>query len=265
MILHTRTFAAGLACCLAWAGAAAGQQVERRTEVRSETTAAGTTTEVRRITTVMGANVVVQDGATVGKIQDIVFTDNGCIDYVVVSYESKLVLVPWTVVRVDAAQHVVQVNVTREKFLQVPTFTANNWSYLTNAQYVQQVRTAFGATASGFRGDVREGDRRPLAPGADTRQDRRDDRRDTRQDRRDDRRDTRDQRRDVENPNRPADRPPATNPPTRPGDRPPATNPPPPDRRDNRPPPPNPPDRRDNPPPPPPPRPTPPPPPPPPV
>src|SRR5262245_1151487 len=141
MTFRTPTFAAGLACCLAWAGAAVGQQVQQRTQRQRETTTTGTTTEVRKITTVMGANLVVQDGVTVGKIEDIVFTDNGCIDYVVVSHESKFVLVPWSVVRVDTARHVVQVNVTREKFLQVPTFTATNWPNLTNSQYIQQVRT----------------------------------------------------------------------------------------------------------------------------
>jgi hypothetical protein len=197
MVFRIRT-AAGLACCLLFAGVAAAQQ--RTTEVRQTTTG---TTEVIKGTVVTGANVVVEGGATVGKVTDFVISDGGCIDYVVVSYNDRYVLVPWQVVHVNAGQHVVQVNVTQEKWREIPTFTGTNWP-VTDQQYIQRVRTVFGTTESHFRGG-RDADRRPLGDQPRTPADRqadRQDRRDNRTDRRDDRRD---QRRDVENPNRPGD------------------------------------------------------------
>jgi hypothetical protein len=188
---------------LALVGPLAAQPETRRT-----TTTTTTTTEVRKASVVMNANVVVEDGATVGKITDFVISDGGCIEYVVVDYDNKFVLVPYQVVRVDATKHVVQVSLTREKWRDIPTFTGTNWP-VTDQQYITKVRTVFGVSESGFRGDRRDGDRRPL--------DRGDDRRDNRTDRRDDRRDPPPpQRRDVENPGRPGSTPPPPPPATRP-------------------------------------------------
>src|SRR5581483_3969055 len=93
MAFHIRTYAAGLACCLTLVGAdaALGQA-----PVRRETTTT-TTTTIHKVSAVMGDTVVVSDGGTVGKVEDIVLSENGCVDYVVVAYENKYVLVPWGV------------------------------------------------------------------------------------------------------------------------------------------------------------------------
>jgi rRNA processing protein Gar1 len=216
MAQRLRLLAAGLAA-LTLAGSAAAQPETRRT-----TTTTTTTTEFRRASGVMNANVVVQDGATVGKITDFVISDGGCIEYVVVDYDNKYVLVPYQVVRVDGERHVVQVSITQEKFREIPTFTGTNWP-LTDQQYIGKVRTVFGVTESGYRGDRRDGDRRPM----DRTDDRRDDRRDARPTDRRDQPTPPQQRRDVENPNRNPTPPPSNNPPTtRPPD--PTRNPPPP-------------------------------------
>jgi len=252
MAFHVRTYAAGLACCLTLAGA---DMVYGQAPVRTRETTTTSTTTIHRVSAVMGDNVVVSDGGTVGKVEDIVLSENGCVDYVVVSYENKYVLVPWGVTTWNVQDRTLRVNITKDRFTQVPTFTRDHWPSLTDSQYIGRVRTAFGVTESGFRGDRREGDRRPLGS-AENRQDNRTDRRD---DRRDANRPPAD-RRDTENrpnTNRPnTDRPPADRPPA---DRPPADRPA--DRRDNtrrEPPPPpppnsNPPSNRPNPPPPPPP------------
>jgi hypothetical protein len=235
MVLRMKLLAAGMAA-VAVAGTAAAQTAVRETTTTS-------TTEVRKASVVMNANVVVEGGTSVGKITDFVISDGGCIEYVVIDSESKYVLVPYSVIRVEGDRHVVSVNVTREKWRDIPTFTGTNWP-LRDEAYLSKVRTTFGVRESGYG---RDGDRRPLD------NDRRDDRRDNRTDRRDDRRDQPpdrpQQRRDVENPNRnnppPATRPdpnrtppdtnrntvpdrPRTPPPPPPGT--PGTNPPPPER-----------------------------------
>ena len=197
-----------LACGLVVVGAVLAQT---RTDTRSVTS---TTTTVHKGTVFMGANVVLQDNTSVGRVEDFVITDGGCIDYVVVSYDSKYVLVPWTMAT-WTDDRTVRVNITQARFREVPTFTRDAWPNLTDTHYIQRVRTAWGVS------DSRYGDpnRQPLDR-RDNRDQRRDDRttppdrRDDRTnppDRRDDRRDSRNQRKDVENPNRP----PTTNPPDR--------------------------------------------------
>jgi hypothetical protein len=201
MAFRMRILATGIVA-LALADMAAAQPPEVR---RTTTT---TTTVVRKASVVMNATVVVQDGATVGRITDFVISDGGCIDYVVVDANGQFVLIPYQVVRVEGDRHIVQVNVTREKFREIPTFTGSNWP-VTDQHYIGRVRTVFGVTESGYRGDRREGERKPM--------DRPDDRRN---DRRDQPPPPPQQRRDVENPNRNPP-PPAPNPAPRPPDRPP--------------------------------------------
>jgi PRC-barrel domain len=191
MIRSVRTWTV-LTGGLVLAGLALGQTTTDTRQVKS------TTTIVHKGTVLTGATVVVQDGATIGKVEDFVITDGGCIEYVVVAYDSKYVFVPWTVMT-WTQDRTVRVNVTREKFVAVPTFTRDRWPSLTETRYVEQVRTAFGVTESRF-GDP---NRRPP------------DRWDDAKDRREDRRDAKDQRKDVENPNRA----PTTNPPDRSKDR----------------------------------------------
>src|SRR5436305_14003632 len=116
MTVRTRTLAAA-AAALALAGPAAAQ-----TEVRQTTTTTTSTTEVRKASVVMSANVVVEGGATVGKVTDFVISDGGCIEYVVVSEQDKYVLVPYQVVRVDEGRHVGSVNVTQEQWRGNPKF-----------------------------------------------------------------------------------------------------------------------------------------------
>ncbi len=211
---------------LTFVGSATAQPATR------QTTTTTTTTEVRRASGIMNSNVVVQDGATVGRITDFVVSEGGCIDYVVVDYDNKYVLVPYQVVRVEGDRHIVQVNITRDKFREIPTFTGNNWP-VTDQQYIGRVRSAFGVTESGYRGDRRDGDRRPLAPGEERRDARPTDRRDQPQ--------PPQQRRDAENPNRNPPPAPNPNPPARPSDTNRTPPPPPPDRPSDRPPPPPPP------------------------
>jgi hypothetical protein len=207
-----------LACGLVVVGAVLAQT---RTDTRAVTS---TTTTVHKGTVFMGANVVLQDNTSVGRVEDFVITDGGCIDYVVVSYDSKYVLVPWTVAT-WTGDRTVRVNIMQARFREVPTFSRDAWPNLTDTRYIQRVRTAWGVTDSRYgdpnrqpldRRDNRDQRRDDRTTPPDRRDDRTrpPDRRDDRTnppDRRDDRRDSRDQRKDVENPHRP----PTTNPPDR--------------------------------------------------
>jgi hypothetical protein len=194
MATPIKHLAAGLAA-LTLAGTAAAQPET----VRS------TTTAVQKATAVMNTNIVIQDGSTVGKITDFVISEGGCIEYVVVAYDGKFVLVPYQSLRLDSTKHLVQISLTQAQWREIPTFTGSNWP-LADQQYIGKVRTVFGVRESGYRGDRRDGDRRPINRVEDQQP----------------------QRRDVENPNRPGAPPPSVPPVTRP----PETNRPPPPNTD---------------------------------
>lgn len=119
----------GLACALVLGGLhpAAGQ----------------TTNEVRRLSQVIGGGVRIAKGVSVGKIEDVVLNDHGCIDYVVVVYRDRYVAIPWTVATVDYGQRIVTVDITEQRFAEVPTFTRTEFSVLNKSEFTQKVHSAF--------------------------------------------------------------------------------------------------------------------------
>ena len=126
----------GLACALVALGLnpVAGQTTKR----------SGASQEVRRLSVVIGGSVQIADGVSVGKIEDVVLNDRGCIDYVVVVYRDKYVAIPWSVATVDYGERIVTVDITERRFAEVPTFTRTEFSVLTKSDFTQQVRSAFG-------------------------------------------------------------------------------------------------------------------------
>ncbi len=157
-LIRPRTlFGAALCTLVLAAGTSFGQGTRQTTTTTETRTTTSGGVEVHRITHVIGDTVVLQDRTQVGKIEDIVLGEGGCIDYVVVSYHDKVVFVPWTAARVDFSQRVVNLNVTREKFEQVPSFAADRWPNFSDRQFSQRIDTVFGVT-----GNRRVEDRRPM-------------------------------------------------------------------------------------------------------
>jgi len=126
----------GLTCVLALAelNPAVGQTTQRTSSSQ----------EVRRLSLVIGGGVRIANGVAVGKIEDVVLNDRGCIDYVVVAYQDKYVAIPWSVATVDYGQRIVTIDITEQRFAQVPTFARTEFSVLTTTEFTQKVQSAFG-------------------------------------------------------------------------------------------------------------------------
>lgn len=150
----------GLAFCLGLAtmGLALGQP-----PVRTEVRPGGTVVQVRKATLVMGAPVRIQGGVMLGKIEDFVINDTGCIEYMVIAYDDRYVLVPWSVATVNFEQRMVVVDVTRERLHQI-SFARNSWPNLADAQFRQRQQTIFGAKAAGEKAAPAGDTKAPVAP-----------------------------------------------------------------------------------------------------
>jgi len=144
--------------------AATGQEAPR--EIRAERSSSRTV--VHKISAVMEASVALRDQDRVGKVVDVVLSDGGCVEYLVVSGENHYVLVPWSVTKVDFAERVVRVDITREKWREVPTFSRARWPNLSDASFTAKVRTAFGVKeGANDRSTDRTTGRQPLDRGTD--------------------------------------------------------------------------------------------------
>jgi hypothetical protein len=121
----------------------------------------GAVTEIRRVSSVIGARVTIREDVPIGAIEDVVLSEDGCIDFLVVAYESRLILVPFSVARLDFERRTAFIDITREKFRSVPTFTKDRWPSLTDRRFVSEIHTAFGIEPGHERRfERREGERR---------------------------------------------------------------------------------------------------------
>jgi hypothetical protein len=133
----------GLAGCLILVGGWLAQgQIGQRTEIRRETAVRSTT--IQRVSSVIGASVQIEGGTAVAKVEDLVISDDGCIDFVVVRYEERFVPIPWSLATVEFDQRIVTVDITRERFAQAPSFAGNGWADLRGDQFTGKVRSFFG-------------------------------------------------------------------------------------------------------------------------
>jgi PRC-barrel domain len=139
----SRFGAATLACWVALAGVGVGyaqQREERREERRDERRAP----ETRRAKDVLGAKVSIRGDLAIGTVDDIIFSDDGYIDYLVVLNEGKYVLVPWEAAKFDFGKRAAAVDITQERFREVPTFTRGQWPQVYEPAYREKIYTYYG-------------------------------------------------------------------------------------------------------------------------
>lgn len=110
---------------------------------------------------VLGSTVSLDGGRSAGTVDDIVFGDNGGIEYlVVVNSDSKLVTVPWDAVRFDADRRTAVVHISPERFQEIPTYTTEQYPAYWTPGYRTQIYKYYGLTPRQERRIRREERRR---------------------------------------------------------------------------------------------------------
>jgi len=125
-----------------------------------ETPREPSTRGLERATQILGSRVFIDNNFGVGRVEDILLNPDGDADYLVVLNQDRYVLVPWNAARVDYPNRTVSVQITRQRFEEVPTFTRNDWPNFSDTRYFQRIQTYY-----------------PAAPGRERRIERREDRR----------------------------------------------------------------------------------------
>jgi PRC-barrel domain len=98
----------------------------------------------RRAKTVLGSKVHIQGDVAIGTVDDIVFNDEGVIEYLVVLNEGKLVAVPWQAAKFNFDNRVATVNIAQERFREIPTFTVQSYPNFYEPRYRTQIYTYYG-------------------------------------------------------------------------------------------------------------------------
>jgi len=109
---------------------------KQRTTVRKQTN-----TSIIRSSVFVGAPVSISGGASLGTVQDIVLSEGGCVDYVIVNYDNRLVPVPWMAGSFRATDRAFLLTLEESQLAQLPTFT--DYAQLSDAAFVTKVNTFY--------------------------------------------------------------------------------------------------------------------------
>lgn len=110
-----------------------------------------TTPNPYRATQIIGAKVSVQNNTAAGTVEDIVFSDSGDVEYLVVNNGGKLVSVPWTATTFNVAHKAAVVNITHEQYQAIPTFTTTTYPQFFTPTYRTETYKHYGLTPGQFR------------------------------------------------------------------------------------------------------------------
>ena len=110
-------------------------------EAKQQAGASRSSTDILRSSVMIGSAVNFQGGSALGKVTDFVINDGGCVQYVVVSYQSRFVPVPWAATTYNSADRTLMLAIDQAQLGQIPTF--GQYSELSNAQFGQKVNAFF--------------------------------------------------------------------------------------------------------------------------
>jgi len=99
-----------------------------------------------RAKSILGSKVHLQGNATAGTVEDIVFDEEGVIDYFIVSDGTKMVTVPWEAAKFNFEKRTAVINITQEQYQQIPTYTTERYPDFYTPAYRTQVYKYYGLT-----------------------------------------------------------------------------------------------------------------------
>ncbi len=135
---------------LAWGLVLATHCLAQAQVTTTETTTP--TTEVRRVSQILGSIVQLEGTNNFGKVEDIILDDNGGMSYLVVSNNGRNVLLPWDAGNMNYGKRVVTYGVTPQA-VQPFFFERNALPNVRDQQFTTRLRQAFPNAGAVRRGD----------------------------------------------------------------------------------------------------------------
>ena len=106
---------------------------------------------------ILGTKVSIQNNSAVGTVDDIVFTDAGEVEYLVVESGGKLVTVPWAAAVFNPSQRTATVNISPDQYRAIPTYTVTTYPQFFTPTYRSEVYRYYGLTPGQLRRLERRG------------------------------------------------------------------------------------------------------------
>jgi len=109
----------------------------------------------------MGTKIAIRGNTAVGTVDDIVFSDDGVIQYLIVTTgEDKLVTVPWEATKFDFEKRTGMIDMPADQFRLIPTYTVKTYPQYWTPTYRTEIYKVYGLTQAQERRLERRVDRR---------------------------------------------------------------------------------------------------------
>lgn len=99
-----------------------------------------------RVKQVLGSKVHIQGDLSIGTVDDIVFEDNGQIEYLIVLNDGKFITVPWQAAKFNFERRVAVVNITQEQYRVIPNFGLGLFPRFFTPEYRTETYRYYGLT-----------------------------------------------------------------------------------------------------------------------
>ncbi|MDQ1239553.1 MAG: hypothetical protein QG577_1739 [Thermodesulfobacteriota bacterium] len=132
--------------------------VQAQTDEKSATTTAQSQVSEKpdmeqadRVSKILGKKVISQKGEDLGKIEDIVLSKEGCLDYIVLApggllgTGDRLIPIPWKAVKTGAQADTIIVDMDKGQLEKAPNFESKKWPNFTDSEWYGKIREFFGA------------------------------------------------------------------------------------------------------------------------
>ena len=113
--------------------------------------------QLYRAKDVLASKVNISGNVGIGAVDDIVFSDDGYIEYLVVNNNNKLVTVPWEAAKFNFEKRTAVINITPEKFNQIPTYSVERYPVFTAPNFRVETYRHYGLTPAQERRAIRRG------------------------------------------------------------------------------------------------------------
>src|SRR5436190_18758841 len=108
-----------------------------------------------RVKQVLGSKVFIKGDLSIGTVDDVVFSDAGQVEYLIVANEGKLVTVPWEAAKFNFEKQTATIDITQEKYREIPTYTVRQYPVFFEPDYRTRVHGWYGLRPRPFGACIR--------------------------------------------------------------------------------------------------------------
>ena len=119
------------------------------TAAQSQTSEDAAMKQAERVTQIIGKKVISQKGEDLGKIEDIVLSKEGCLDYLILASGGflgtgdRLIPIPWKAVTTGAQADTIIVNMDKSQLEKAPNFESKKWPNFADSEWFGKIREFF--------------------------------------------------------------------------------------------------------------------------